>query len=162
MGRTGRGARALALALGLAWPAVGAMAQEAARIEAGRSAVVDSGDGIEVTLALTGTVPFDGENLGQIYASVCEREPPVPSRFAAVPPGFDAWFARACARAPEDRFQTAAELSAALAAACVGAPTSAIGGTPDGAVPGRPPMVAELMTEPDSARTLAERERGQS
>jgi serine/threonine-protein kinase len=32
-----------------------------------------------------------------------------------VPPGFDAWFARACSRDPAKRFQTADELAQALA-----------------------------------------------
>ncbi|MBV9948057.1 MAG: hypothetical protein JOZ69_14475 [Myxococcales bacterium] len=35
-----------------------------------------------------------------------------------VPPGFDAWFARACSRDPARRFQTAEELAQALAGVC--------------------------------------------
>jgi serine/threonine-protein kinase len=35
-----------------------------------------------------------------------------------VPPGFDAWFARACSREPAKRFQSATELATALANVC--------------------------------------------
>jgi hypothetical protein len=38
-----------------------------------------------------------------------------PSSIAEVPPGFDAWFARATERDPDARFQTARELADALA-----------------------------------------------
>jgi serine/threonine-protein kinase len=42
---------------------------------------------------------------------------PIPSQVnPQVPVGFDAWFARACARDPQRRFQTAVELADALAA----------------------------------------------
>jgi serine/threonine-protein kinase len=42
---------------------------------------------------------------------------PVPSHFAPVPPGFDAFWARAAARDPDARYQTAKELAEALAEA---------------------------------------------
>jgi serine/threonine-protein kinase len=44
---------------------------------------------------------------------------PIPSKVAPmVPPGFDAWFARACSRDPIRRFQSAEELAQALAGVC--------------------------------------------
>jgi serine/threonine-protein kinase len=46
--------------------------------------------------------------------TICVRDMPVPSDVAPVPLGFDAWFAKACARDPEQRFQTARELTDAL------------------------------------------------
>lgn len=54
----GRGARALAVALGLAWLAGGAGAQEPVRLLAGNSAVEDGWGGLEVTLALSDAVPW--------------------------------------------------------------------------------------------------------
>jgi eukaryotic-like serine/threonine-protein kinase len=69
--------------------------------------------------AMTGRIPFEGDVLGDIVLRVCAAPLPVPSRtHPKVPPGFDAWFARACARDPTKRFQTADELAQALASVC--------------------------------------------
>ncbi|MCA9709128.1 MAG: serine/threonine protein kinase [Myxococcales bacterium] len=58
---------------------------------------------------LTGTHPFPGDDVLETIARICEG-PPVPSRVARVPDGFDAWFAKATARDRTQRFQTAREL----------------------------------------------------
>jgi serine/threonine protein kinase len=63
---------------------------------------------------LTGRRPFFSEGLGDLVLTICVRDMPIPSDVAPVPLGFDAWFAKACARDPEQRFQTARELSDAL------------------------------------------------
>ncbi len=63
---------------------------------------------------LTGKRPFYSEGLGDLVLQICIREIPVPSEFGSVPVGFDAWFARACARDPDARFQSARELTDAL------------------------------------------------
>ncbi|MCH2110316.1 MAG: protein kinase, partial [Polyangiaceae bacterium] len=63
---------------------------------------------------LTGTRPFESEGLGDLVLQICVREIPRPSDRAEVPEGFDSWFARAVARAPEERFQSARELSEEL------------------------------------------------
>ena len=63
---------------------------------------------------LTGKRPFYSEGLGDLVLQICIREIPVPSDVGSVPLGFDAWFARACARDPDARFQSARELSDAL------------------------------------------------
>ena len=69
--------------------------------------------------AMTGRLPFEGEVLGDIVLKVCAAPIPAPSRVNPnVPPGFDAWFARACSRDPTKRFQSAAELAQALAGVC--------------------------------------------
>jgi serine/threonine-protein kinase len=49
---------------------------------------------------------------------ICSRPLPVPSQIAPVPAGFDAWFARACARNPDERFTDAKELATELRAIC--------------------------------------------
>jgi serine/threonine-protein kinase len=71
-------------------------------------------------VAITGQAPFDGDSVDEIYRRVM-GEPPLPSVVNPdVPASFDAWFARACAREPSVRFQSAAEMAAALSAACRG------------------------------------------
>jgi serine/threonine protein kinase len=66
--------------------------------------------------AMTGRLPFEGDVLGDIVLKVCASPIPSPSNVNPnVPPGFDAWFARACSRDPAKRFQTADELAQALA-----------------------------------------------
>jgi eukaryotic-like serine/threonine-protein kinase len=61
-----------------------------------------------------GRLPFESEHAGEIVLQICARPIPVPSQVAAVPPGFDAWFAKASARDPDARFQSAQELAEAL------------------------------------------------
>ena len=69
--------------------------------------------------AMTARLPFEGDVLGDIVLKVCAAPIPAPSKInPAVPPGFDAWFARACSRDPAKRFQTAEELAQALAGVC--------------------------------------------
>jgi len=63
---------------------------------------------------LTGKRPFDSEALGDLVLCICVRDIPVPSQFGPVPAGFDDWFARATARDPEQRFQSARELALSL------------------------------------------------
>jgi len=74
---------------------------------------------------LLGSVPFRGDTLGDLIVALCSEPLPVPSRRGAVPPGFDAWFARACAREPARRFASASELAGAFdALAAVTEPSS--------------------------------------
>ncbi|MFO0567828.1 MAG: serine/threonine-protein kinase [Polyangiaceae bacterium] len=63
---------------------------------------------------LTGKRPFESDGLGDLVLQICVRDMPVPSQLAPVPAKFDDWFAHACSREPEKRFQTARELSDAL------------------------------------------------
>ncbi|WP_394843612.1 serine/threonine protein kinase [Pendulispora brunnea] len=75
--------------------------------------------GASTFAALTARIPFEGEVLGDIVLKVCAEPMPVPSEVNPnVPPGFDAWFAKACAREPHLRFQSAAEMSRALDQVC--------------------------------------------
>jgi serine/threonine-protein kinase len=69
--------------------------------------------------AVTARLPFEGDVLGDIVLKVCAEPMPVPSKYnTRLPPGFDAWFARACARDPMKRFQSAGEMADALAKVC--------------------------------------------
>ena len=69
--------------------------------------------------AMTARIPFEGEVLGDIVLKVCASPLPVPSQLNPdVPSGFDTWFARACSRDPQKRFQSATELAESLANVC--------------------------------------------
>jgi serine/threonine-protein kinase len=69
--------------------------------------------------AFTARIPFEGEVLGDIVLKVCAAAMPVPSSYnPKVPPGLDAWFARACNRDVTKRFQTSEEFSETLNAVC--------------------------------------------
>jgi hypothetical protein len=70
---------------------------------------------------LVGRRPFEGDMLGALLLAICAEAPPVPSKYAAVPCGFDQWFARATERDPDRRFQSVREAMNALRSLCVGA-----------------------------------------
>ena len=63
---------------------------------------------------LTGVLPFAGDSIPAILRAICFDPVVVPSTVATVPVGFDAWFARAVARSPDERFQSAHELALEL------------------------------------------------
>jgi len=67
---------------------------------------------------VTGARPFESDALGDLLMQIMVKPLPVPSQARpGLPQAFDAWFAKACARDPKDRFQTAKELAEALASA---------------------------------------------
>jgi len=69
--------------------------------------------------AMVGRRPFEATNLGDLLVKICTAAPPRPSSiWPNAPAGFDEWFLRACARKPEDRFNTAKEMAATLAVVC--------------------------------------------
>jgi serine/threonine-protein kinase len=73
--------------------------------------------GVVVYHALTGVRPFDAETLGALCVKLHSAEFEQATRVrSGLPPNLDAWFARALARQPQDRFGSAKELSDAFAA----------------------------------------------
>jgi serine/threonine-protein kinase len=70
---------------------------------------------------LTGRLPFESQAFGDLVIQICTLPAPVPSSVARVPAGFDAWFARATAREPDQRHQSVDELVDTLQAAFAGA-----------------------------------------
>jgi serine/threonine-protein kinase len=77
--------------------------------------------GVVTFEALTGQRPFDGPSFGALAVKIATGTPPIPSEvMPSLPQKFDAWFARACAREPKDRFATAKELAEALRASFEG------------------------------------------
>jgi serine/threonine-protein kinase len=75
--------------------------------------------GVIAYRCIVGVLPFEGEAVGDLLVKLCTAPLPIPSRMAPdVPPGFDAWFAKALTREPEGRFSSSAELAESLAAVC--------------------------------------------
>ncbi|MEO8133183.1 MAG: protein kinase [Betaproteobacteria bacterium] len=73
---------------------------------------------------LTGRAPFSGENLNAIMYSILHEDPPPPSEVTArVPAEFDRIVAKALAKRPEDRYQTAREFASDLHACERSAPS---------------------------------------
>lgn len=64
---------------------------------------------------LVGRPPFNGDNLNAILYQVLNGAPPLPSTFIPnLPHGFDRIVAKALAKNPDKRFQSVAEMAAAL------------------------------------------------
>jgi tRNA A-37 threonylcarbamoyl transferase component Bud32/sugar lactone lactonase YvrE len=97
---------------------------------------------------------------GLALASVIARGPREPARArasarrVALPEAFDAWFARATAVRPEDRFATALEAASALAAA-LGERAITTGSTSSRHSTGSPRPVARFTPRPLRARAIA-------
>ncbi len=61
-----------------------------------------------------GTRPFSGDSIGDYVLAICSTPMPIPSAHCPVPRGFDAWFAHATERDPEQRFDSAKAMCKAL------------------------------------------------
>jgi serine/threonine-protein kinase len=73
--------------------------------------------GVIAFRCLTGSLPFDSDELGELLVEICTAPIPSPSLFESTLSGdVDRFMARALARDPEERFQSARELSEACAA----------------------------------------------
>jgi serine/threonine-protein kinase len=80
--------------------------------------------GVVAYSTLTGQRPFSGSTLGELCVSIKRAEPVPPTHIRRdLPPGVDAWMARALAREPTDRFTSAREMAEELERA-VGLPTA--------------------------------------
>jgi len=67
---------------------------------------------------LTGQPAFTGESLGDLLVAICTEPLPSITRLAHwLPSPMDAWFQRACAREPSERFGSVEEMVAAFAVA---------------------------------------------
>lgn len=70
--------------------------------------------GVVAFECLLGELPFKGNSVTQVVLAICRDPLPVPSQIGPVLGGFDGWFARACARNPGDRFQSAKQAADAF------------------------------------------------
>jgi eukaryotic-like serine/threonine-protein kinase len=74
--------------------------------------------GVIACECLTGVKPFQGDTLVSLALQVCSGTAPTPSGLGPVPEGFDAWFLRAVAKDPDDRFPSARLLAEELRGLC--------------------------------------------
>ncbi len=89
--------------------------------------------------AVTGHLPFPGDEIGEVILAICADPIPTPSQLAPdLSPAVDAFFERALARDPAERFQSAREMAEAFAAVSAGGPLVASGAS---VPPTRPPVV---------------------
>jgi formylglycine-generating enzyme required for sulfatase activity len=71
--------------------------------------------GVMLYEMLTGRVPFDGDSLVVVMTQHVYEAPPPPSRLNhSIPPAVEQVVLRALAKKPDDRYQSAAEMAAAL------------------------------------------------
>ncbi len=72
--------------------------------------------GVIAFQCVTGELPYDSEGVGDLLIKITIGESPIPSHvYPAAHANFDTWFAKACAREPAKRFQSAREMALALA-----------------------------------------------
>jgi serine/threonine protein kinase len=72
--------------------------------------------GVIAFKCVCGVLPFEGVSVGDLLVKICTSPAPAPSSLVpSLSPSFDSWFARALEKDPARRFQSAGELSDALA-----------------------------------------------
>jgi serine/threonine protein kinase len=107
--------------------------------------------GVIAFQCLTGWLPFSADALGTLFGQILHDPIPAPSERAPhLPAAVDEWWRKAAQREREERFQSAAELSDALAAA-LGLERIVVGGT-QASGSGRPR--AKLSPQPPARASL--------
>ncbi len=113
--------------------------------------------GIIAYECLTGERPFEKETLGALLMAICNEPLPIASETASVPSGFDAWFARACARDMSARFDSAIEATADLRSVCgAGAKRPSFSDVPRGVHPKRAGVTDWVAPQPAHGSTPME------
>ncbi|MCP3101917.1 protein kinase [Myxococcus sp. K15C18031901] len=112
--------------------------------------------GIIAYQLVTGRLPFEDEGLtAQLVAHQMRAPPPPRSIHPAVPPALERVILHALAKAPEERFTTAAVMRAALEGAMAEPPRARVRGSVP-AVAGSPPPAARALSSPITERTVGE------
>lgn len=84
--------------------------------------------GVVAYECLTGKRPFDGPSFGAVAVNIATGAPMPPSEASpSIPVTVDAWFQRACARVPADRFASAKDLADGLREAFGGTISAPVG-----------------------------------
>lgn len=105
--------------------------------------------GVITYRCVVGELPFTGEAIGDLLVKICTAPLPRPSNMiGGLSPAFDAWFERALAREPDQRFSSAAELADSLAAVSGAQPWSAALTPPLTAGPAASPYPSALKSGP--------------
>ena len=101
--------------------------------------------GIIMFELMTGSLPFMGENLGELFAAILENDAPLlRSRAPDVSAGLEAVVARCLQRKPENRFQSVADLERELVV--FSSAMAAMGNGVTVVNPGQPSTVAMMMS----------------
>ncbi len=111
--------------------------------------------GVIVFRCLTGVRPFESGAVGELLVKICTEPIPKASSLASLPPEIDAFFERALARDPDQRFSSVRSLAEALERIAHGAVEDvASGGTPVSlsseealTVPSEPRAMQEIATD---------------
>jgi len=75
--------------------------------------------GIILFRVVTGSLPFQSDQVGDLIFKICaDAAPPPSSLVAGLPPDLDRFFERALAKSPAARYSTAIEMAEAFSAAC--------------------------------------------
>lgn len=99
--------------------------------------------GVIAYQCVVGDLPFDSEGVGDLLIKISIGDPPIPSKvFPGASPVFDTWFAKACDRDRNKRFQSARELAEALARVVQSVPEAMRGAPPPRPMSVRPPPVS--------------------
>ena len=99
--------------------------------------------GVIAYQCVVGELPFDSEGVGDLLIKISMADAPIPSKvWKGVPSQFDAWFAKACDKDANKRFQSARELAENLARVVASVPEAMRGELPPRPVSIRPPPVA--------------------
>jgi serine/threonine-protein kinase len=114
--------------------------------------------------AITGRLPFTGDDVADLLVKICAEPATPPSQIdPALGPEIDAFFTKALARLPDERFQTARELSTAFAQAAGEDPPPSVTSTRlslvavlTAAVPPPPAAPAAAPPPPSPARVVPE------
>ena len=108
--------------------------------------------GVILYQMLTGEKPFAGESMTAIMNKVVNVEPAMPSELVAgLPPELDGVVSKALAKRVEDRFQSAAEFSAALEQALGKIGTGALAGAPAQAMADEPTLCFAAQSPKESS-----------
>ncbi|MDC0741081.1 serine/threonine-protein kinase [Polyangium mundeleinium] len=105
--------------------------------------------GVVLYRALTGKIPFPGDTLAEVMVQVFSaRLSPATSLAPELPPAIDAFFQRALARNPDDRFQSMRELAEAFqsVASGRGMPAAVAAPSPPDAPRGSLPSLSAVAT----------------
>jgi serine/threonine-protein kinase len=116
--------------------------------------------GVLAYRAVVGQAPFRGDSIASVALAVVSGAIPRPSALdPSLPPSFDAWFARACARERADRFRSARDLANALWVCATGQVPAAAASSSGNFRPLDPPSFFGETTDRTKATSVVSLER---
>ena len=115
--------------------------------------------GVLVYEALTASKPFDAETMGSLAVKIHTEPLPMPRALVPeLPAQVDAWFTRACARKPEDRFASTQQMASAFSSAIASGSLASSGATAlDQTLPALPAGAISVASSPTPRPTRTSR-----